>query len=771
MALLKHLWRNERTRHVLIAAALAGVLGAIDFFAPLKPTMWTAQAYIAPRSASGDIMLVEMGDKPSDPANPLARLEIARLIDDLTEAGAQKIFIDVIFDRPSTAEADEALEEAIARSGRTILTQNYMPTFAGERVKYTLPHIAGSAPQALIKEWPDTFGYIWSEPYFGIIEGARLPSFPVALAGHDGRRYGEFPIDYSIDYISIPALTADKVVAALSSGQGDEMFAGKTVVVGMGTSRNSFASIPGQRVVPPSMVSILAAETLKIGPPISVGWFLPLLLTAACLLAAVRTLKHVRRRRIAYVGVAMLLPVLLFAFAHLRVSADLATSATFLAIFTTLRLWHLRQQRASLVDGLSGLPSFRKLERDLADLGPSRLPTVVVARIHRFDEVLSSLPRKLHGEYVRLVAERLRIADERLAVYSNGGRYLAWLQEVEDEDQLRAHLNGLRAIFAQPLHIGGTAVDVGITFGADATSENDAARKVAAAASVAERTTESHSPVLLARESSEADRLWNISLQAKIDQALKSGEIYVVYQPQFDLRTGALLGAEALVRWNDPERGHIAPSYFIEQCELAGRMDALTRKVFKEAVDNVSASPLSGTDFQLSMNVSATLLHDFRVIEMLNDVLSTSTLPASRLTLEITETSRIADYDTARTVMEQLRHLGVRLSIDDFGVGAANLETLLQLPFDELKIDRMFVARVRDSAKARGIADSLIRLGRDVNIVVIAEGVEDEQTLTVLREAGCDAAQGYFLGRPERLHLLVGRQRDTLPRDRGSVTR
>ena len=121
--------------------------------------------------------------------------------------------------------------------------------------------------------------------------------------------------------------------------------------------------------------------------------------------------------------------------------------------------------------------------------------------------------------------------------------------------------------------------------------------------------------------------------------------------------------------------------------------------------------------------------------------------------------------------MEQLRHLGVRLSIDDFGVGAANLETLLQLPFDELKIDRMFVSRVRDSDKARSIADSLIRLGRDVNILVIAEGVEDEQTLAVLREAGCDAAQGYFLGRPGQLQLLVDSQHHKQLPDRGLATR
>jgi EAL domain-containing protein (putative c-di-GMP-specific phosphodiesterase class I)/GGDEF domain-containing protein len=543
--------------------------------------------------------------------------------------------------------------------------------------------------------------------------------------------------------------------AVLSTGRAKDTFAGKTVVIGDAADAIDFASVPGRQHVPPSIVAILAAETLRIGPPLAIGWFLPWLLVFASLLTTVLASKRVRRRQGLYAVVATLPVMMLFTFAHLRVSADLVTPVAFLFFYGAQRLWHLRQRRASLVDEISGLPSFRRLEQALAERDSASLPAVVVAKIHRFDEVLSSLASEHHRDYVRLVAERLRITNEDLGVYSNGGRYLAWLQEVEDEDQLQAHLNGLRAVFAHPLHVAGTAVDVGITFGADATSERDTARKIAAAASAVERTTEAHSPVLLARESSDADRLWNVSLQAKIDQALKSGEIYVVYQPQFDLATGAMLGAEALVRWNDHERGYIAPSYFIEQCEQVGRMDALTRKVFQEATAGVASSPLKGVAFQLSMNVSATLLHDFRVVEMLREVLSSSPLPASRLTLEITETSRIADYDTARIVMDQLRKVGVRLSIDDFGVGAANLETLLLLPFDELKIDRMFVSRVRESPKARGIVEALVGLGRDLGIVVLAEGVEDAETMAVLKQAHCDAAQGYFLGKPGRLDLLL----------------
>src|SRR5690606_11344077 len=144
-------------------------------------------------------------------------------------------------------------------------------------------------------------------------------------------------------------------------------------------------------------------------------------------------------------------------------------------------------------------------------------------------------------------------------------------------------------------------------------------------------------------------------------------------------------------------------------------------------------------------------------------VLGSTSLPSSRLTLEITETSRIADYEVASAAMHRLRKLGVRLSVDDFGVGAASLETILRLPFDELKIDRIFVSKIRDNRKARAIVESLILLSRDLEIPVIAEGVEDEETLAILRRSGCDAAQGYFLGRPTDLDSLVSHHAQSQP--------
>jgi EAL domain-containing protein (putative c-di-GMP-specific phosphodiesterase class I)/GGDEF domain-containing protein len=764
MAMLKpHSW-SERVRHALIAAALAAVLGAIGATSPLDNSIWAAQALSTPRAASGDVFLLAAQDDLEDPANARARAELASLINRLDDAGAQKIIVNVVFDQPGQQDADDALREAISRSGRAVLVQRFVTTAAGDRVIASIDEIAGSSPQAISKQWVDPFGYSWTSNYSVVVDGQELQSLPAAISGVHGPPNVEFPIDYSVAYASIPKLTIAEAAASLSSQSRDSIFKGRTIVIGNGGDEpKAFTSIPGHLRVPASIVPIMAGETLIAGPPLAIGWLLPLVLATIGLLGVIVSTRRTLHRHFGYAVLFALLPVSFFVLAQLDVFADLSVPAAFLALYGGTRLWKMRGRGAALVDELSGLPSFRKLEHELSERPKGENAAVIVAKVHRFDEVLSSLPAEEHGEYVRLVANRFRVTDDDIVVYSNAGRYLAWIEPVEDPEQLEVHLRGLRAVFAHPLQVGDTEVDVGITFGADATSERNPSRKIAAAASAAERTSEAHAPVLLAQESSQIERQWSVSLQAKIDDALKSGAIFLVYQPQFDLSTGAMIGAEALVRWNDPERGQIPPSYFIEQCEQTGRMEALTRKVFEDAVESIAASPLAGVPFQLSVNVSATLLGDFRVVDMLSEVLASTSLPSSRLTLEITETSRIADYEVASAVMHRLSKLGVRLSIDDFGVGAASLETILRLPFDELKIDRIFVSKICDNPKARAIVESLIALGHDLEIPVIAEGVEDEETLAILRRSGCDTAQGYVLGKPTGLDLLVMRHAQSQP--------
>ena len=236
---------------------------------------------------------------------------------------------------------------------------------------------------------------------------------------------------------------------------------------------------------------------------------------------------------------------------------------------------------------------------------------------------------------------------------------------------------------------------------------------------------------------------------------MEAGEIYCVYQPKIDTTRNVMTGVEALVRWHDPARGFIPPMHFIAQCEKAGRMEHLTRYVLQSACTAAKLIHFRGNPISMSVNISATLLGDMRIVGLVRNVLQATGFDARWLVLEVTETSRIGDLATAATILKELKALGTRISIDDFGVGAANFETFFELPFDELKIDRLFVSNITKSAKARAIAASIVAMGNQARISVVAEGAEDSETLKILNEIGCTLVQGYALARPLSLTNLL----------------
>ena len=350
--------------------------------------------------------------------------------------------------------------------------------------------------------------------------------------------------------------------------------------------------------------------------------------------------------------------------------------------------------------------------------------------------------------------ERLRVAQPKFPVYFEG-HYLAWRVAEGDERKLRGHLEGLRAIFAAPVSVNGHSIDVGITFGAARIEISQRHRSLASALAAVEETSEALEPVRVAESAEDGDNLWDLSLRARIDAAMEAGEVFCVYQPKMDIAADRIVGVEALVRWEDPERGFIPPLHFVMQCEKAGRMEFLTRYVLQSACSAARLLHFRGSRITMSVNISATLLSDMRIVGIVRNVLQATDFDPNYLVLEITETARIHDLTQARSVLKALKALGTRLSMDDFGVGAANFEALRAFPFDEIKIDRQFVSGAGVGSKARAIAASIVGLGTSARISVVAEGAETESDLQMLRDIGCWQVQGYALARPMPLTNLL----------------
>ena len=220
------------------------------------------------------------------------------------------------------------------------------------------------------------------------------------------------------------------------------------------------------------------------------------------------------------------------------------------------------------------------------------------------------------------------------------------------------------------------------------------------------------------------------------------------FQPTLDLKTGTILGVEALVRWRHPAFGLLYPDDFVPLCERTGMIRSLTRTVIELAVEELARLDRQGLALQMSANISRFDLLDDELPEYVDVVLSRHRVAPERLTLEVTESSLSDDPARATRSIVRLRERGIRVSIDDFGVGYSSLSQLLELPVDELKIDKTFVLALGVDARARAVVSATVELARALGLTVVAEGIESSTSLRAVTELGVDIAQGYFVACP-----------------------
>jgi EAL domain-containing protein (putative c-di-GMP-specific phosphodiesterase class I) len=246
-----------------------------------------------------------------------------------------------------------------------------------------------------------------------------------------------------------------------------------------------------------------------------------------------------------------------------------------------------------------------------------------------------------------------------------------------------------------------------------------------------------------------------LTLLGELRRAIEGNELVLHYQPKAYTSTGQVCGVEALVRWQHPEHGLLGPMEFIPLAEENGLIEALTHTVLDAALAQCRRWHDDGLDLPVAVNIAARSLLDAAFTDDVDRLLIMHRLPPQMLTLELTESAIIADPTRALDVMSRLRQLGVRLSIDDFGTGYSSMAHLRTLPVSELKIDRSFVMHMRTHLSDEAIVRALLGLAQSLDLEVVAEGVEDNETWSALRELGCTITQGYFLSRPLPADALV----------------
>lgn len=239
-----------------------------------------------------------------------------------------------------------------------------------------------------------------------------------------------------------------------------------------------------------------------------------------------------------------------------------------------------------------------------------------------------------------------------------------------------------------------------------------------------------------------------LTLMGELRHAIENDQLVLHYQPKVDLKSGRVEEVEVLVRWNHPRHGLMYPDEFIPLAERTGLIKPLTLWVLNHALDQSSAWKKRGLDLGVAVNISAQVLFDLDLPDVVAGALAARDVAPERLILEITESAIMVDRDRAMLIVSRISDMGVRIAIDDFGTGYSSLSYLSKMPVDEIKIDKSFVLDMAENTTNAVIVHATIELGHNLGLAVIGEGVEDAAMFQRLRDLGCDAAQGYFMTRP-----------------------
>lgn len=246
-----------------------------------------------------------------------------------------------------------------------------------------------------------------------------------------------------------------------------------------------------------------------------------------------------------------------------------------------------------------------------------------------------------------------------------------------------------------------------------------------------------------------------VEIERELRHALINDQLKVAYQPIMSVADGTMAGCEALVRWAHPEQGWMLPDRFVPMAEASGLIIPLGEQVLTEACRQAGLWRREGREFTVSVNVSRRQLLEPGFVELVRSALRRGGVPGRAICLEVTETAAPAQHSGTVEVLQEIRRLGCRIALDDFGAGYSTLTDVRELPIDVIKIDKSFVGGVADNGDDRGIVAAVIALARELGLTVIAEGVEDERQLSVLRTLDCPLAQGHLFSVAVMPHELI----------------
>jgi diguanylate cyclase len=756
--------RDPRRKVLLWATILTLFCGITEIGQPIDMALQIARNAVRSQPVSGDIVIVGIDDKTLEQLGPfpLPNDAHAKVLNALVSMGARSVHYDVYLRHSNDINANRAMENAIINSNINVT----LPVGLSKNPKTGIKEQITSASyfrkitnESSITSNQNFFGFVTRLPYEITTNGHNLPSISSKVAHIQEKHTGTYQLDYSYDPKSVQSISFKDIYNGTVESK---KILGKTIIVASTAPViGDIQRYLGHDKVPGAYIHLIGAEHLRRGIPMQAGWLPFAIIAFGIGYYSLRGRNGERRVALAALGFPALFCLGLLLESQ-SFSVDLFPAFLLLGYALIGRIWIEFGRLRTNTNAVSGHANLMALLEDHADNIDSVL---AVAVIRNFDQIGSIVPPEEEPKLVEQIIRRLELGAAGAKIYQTDQGTFAWVVARHAESTIDDQLVALHTVFISPIEMGGRKIDLNVSFGLDADRGRGFSNRVASARLAAERAAHAGKPWLYSDAANTIDTDWNLSILGQLDQAIDNGQLWVAYQPQIDLKTNRITSAEALVRWSHPLKGDIRPDEFILVAERHNRIGKLTSFVLDKSLAALAALNTQGkAPFRIGVNISARMFDDHNFAADVLAQLKQHKVPPACLVLELTESAALSDNGVARQMLDQLRAIGIGISLDDYGTGNSTLGYLRDVPANEIKIDRRFISNVAAGGSDRLLVGSTIELAHSLGMTVVAEGVENDAILDTLRAMGCDMAQGFLIGQPVAFDALSTRIGDDTKR-------
>jgi EAL domain-containing protein (putative c-di-GMP-specific phosphodiesterase class I)/CHASE2 domain-containing sensor protein len=733
-------------RRIAAWAMLVGlVIGFIDLTLPLEDTFRAIRAEVRSHPADQQVVVVAIDDRTLNAlgADEPSRSADARLLDRLFAQGADRVFFARAYADLTEPEEDAQFARALGRHAPGVYIGGTPKIEQSDgSISSILPNARFRNSAQIVSMYGETAPFELSSrfPTSSEILGENRPSFSAELARLDFEG-GAYRPDFAIDHTTIPTIS---YIDALQGKMGAEAVRGKDVVIAPASrASRDLNPMPFGDLVPTAYFHVIGAETLKRGYPLDLGWFPAFLIVCGVIILASRQAVPARPL---IVSAAVALALIPLALDFVNISVDVMPAAICLAI-ASFRLYRLAQRTYR---GSTGL---RRIET-LHGSQPAGSVDVLALKIRNF-ATISAILSPFEIEQLLIKAHTMLRATDSSAQFAFHKDTFVWTRARTPAADLADHAQGLHALFRTSITVGSQAPDIASSIGIDSNYEARLRERTENAMQCAEDAARAGRVFLVSEMRVADDIAWRGQMLSELETALRNDEVGVAFQPKVSLSTGLIVGAEALLRWTHPTRGKIEPAKVVALAEEHGRVGMITFFVLNHALVQARRALDRFPYFRIAINISALDLRDRLFVPQLEQIIAAHRFPVANIILEITETAPIENDEAVSRTMQELKRMGIKLSVDDFGMGHASLEYLRRIPADEVKIDRSFVSGIATCEEDRALVGSAIQMIHSLGRTAVAEGVETARVVELLREMGCEEAQGYHFSHPVAMDDLL----------------